>query len=589
MFRRSRTTASLIHSLMIGTTSVAAVATTAMTVSCQDESQPDYWVEKLQDPKWQTRSIKRLEQFYEDALSRSGTDREDPRVKALVDKSITGLTELYVGKWELLDTKNRGKLLRLIESMQDPRGEAAIVAAFEQYARSPNQKEFPDLRWALQAQRTLNADAVKPAMLEAFLRFKAATPVGSKVWKDFRRTMRETPSQAWSGALQARLEAPMEPPTTGSNRGQGATDFMNQEFWQRTSAEVLGALGDASAVPVLIKVMLDPKKGKIHQAVLEAMTGVAKTTAAQAIALMTGENAELIAYAREMERKALGADSLSDDEPHVRSAAMILGTIGRPEALPAFYAALEKTELEANVAILAQELTKLPATPESKAAFKKAVESLSADATFAQGAPALPILVEWAASFRDPEFVPWLLERIEKTPGLAKRTTDVQYFLASAIKLMLPSQIELVGKAVAKHGTDGKNGTVDTKGLFKQASVLVKACRDKTPCYLAKASEVSTRHHEKQFTGIKAAYMVAIFGDENAPSLVLEHLDKIENPAVRHVLAMDLDVMNPAGSLSVADNLHKLIEARKATRDESKIRADQTLRQVMRRLRARAN
>ncbi len=589
MFRSTLTKASLIRSLMLGTAGVTVVVAAAAVIGCTDESQPDYWVEKLQDPKWQGRAIKRLEQFYEDGLSRAGNDRNDAKLKALVDKSVVPLTNLYVQKWELLDTKTRGKLLRLVESMQDPRAEPAIKKAFQQYANSPKKKDYPDLRWALQAQKNLQIEGVKPAMLAAFLKFKAATPVGSKTWRAFNAAMRAAPSMEWSGSLQMKLSEPMDPPAGNAGGGDVVQEFMNQEFWQRTSAEVLGALGDEAAVPTLIKVMLEPKKGKLHQAVLEAMTGVAKATVPQAMALIKGENKELTAYALEAERKALGATELSKDKPHVRIAAMILGTIGRPEALPAFYEAIDKAELEANVAILAQEITKLPATPESKRAFQKAVESLDADSTFAQGAPALPILVEWSASFRDSSFVPWLLQRIEKTRNLKKETMQVQYFLTSAIKLMEPSQVEMVGKAVEKYGTDGKKGMPDTKDLFAQSSELLKSCNDRLSCYLAKIEEVSTRHNEKQFTGIKAAYMVAIYGDESVPTELIKRLEKIENPAIRHVLAMDIDMLSPKGSLDVADTLKALLEKRKATRDKSKIRGDQTLRQVMRRLQARAN
>ena len=590
MFRSTRTKASLIRSLMLGTAGVTAAVAAAAVVGCTDESQPDYWVEKLKEPAWQGKGIKRLEQFYEDGISRAGNNREDPKLKSLVDKSIVPLTNLYVEKWELLDTKTRGRLLRLVESMQDPRAEPAIIKAFEQYANNPKKKDYPDLRWALQAQKNLMLEGVKPAMLAAFLKFQVSTPVGAKTWRDFNAAMRAAPSQEWSGSLQMKLTEPMEPPSGGNAAGGDAvTEFMDQEFWQRTSAEVLGALGDETAIPVLIKVMLQPKKGKLHQAVLEAMTGVAKATVPQAMALMKGENEELVAYALEAERQALGASELSKDEPHVRIAAMILGTIGRPEALPAFYHAIENTELAPNMAILAQEITKLPGNPESKRAFQKAVEALDADSTFAQGAPALPILVEWSASFRDSSFVPWLLQRIEKTRNLKKETMQVQYFLTSAIKLMEPNQVEVVGKAVEKYGTDGTNGTPDTKDLFAQASALLKSCNDRLDCYLVHVEKVSTRHNEKQFTGIKAAYMVAIYGDESIPKELIKRLEKIENPAIRHVLAMDIDMLSPKGSLDVAETLNTLLEARKATTDKSKISGDQTLRQVMRRLQARAN
>ncbi|MCC6901863.1 MAG: hypothetical protein IT377_23030, partial [Polyangiaceae bacterium] len=49
MFRSSRARASLIRSLLLGTatTAFAVTASSVLLVGCKDESQPDYWVEKL--------------------------------------------------------------------------------------------------------------------------------------------------------------------------------------------------------------------------------------------------------------------------------------------------------------------------------------------------------------------------------------------------------------------------------------------------------------------------------------------------------------------------------------------------------------
>ena len=51
MLRSSRAIASLIRSLTLGTASTVALATLATSVAgCKDESQPEYWVDKLDDP-----------------------------------------------------------------------------------------------------------------------------------------------------------------------------------------------------------------------------------------------------------------------------------------------------------------------------------------------------------------------------------------------------------------------------------------------------------------------------------------------------------------------------------------------------------
>ena len=48
-------------------------------LACADESQPEYWIEKLDDKAWRPKAIERLNQFYEDALTNAGKDATKPR------------------------------------------------------------------------------------------------------------------------------------------------------------------------------------------------------------------------------------------------------------------------------------------------------------------------------------------------------------------------------------------------------------------------------------------------------------------------------------------------------------------------------
>src|SRR5262249_11680823 len=124
MLRSSRTIASLIRSLLLGTavtTSTVVLATTL--VGCKDESQPDYWVEKLQDPAWQARAVKRLEQFFEDAMTTAGNDLKAQSVQDLVNKSIEPLTKTYTESYDKLDLKTRVELIKLLAAFRDKRTE----------------------------------------------------------------------------------------------------------------------------------------------------------------------------------------------------------------------------------------------------------------------------------------------------------------------------------------------------------------------------------------------------------------------------------------------------------------------------------
>src|SRR6478735_3154158 len=96
MLRSSRSIASLIRSLVLGTaTTTTMVLVAATVIGCKDESQPDYWVEKLDDPAWRARAVKRLEQFFEDSVTKNG-DLKSEGVQTLINKTVDPLTKTYV-------------------------------------------------------------------------------------------------------------------------------------------------------------------------------------------------------------------------------------------------------------------------------------------------------------------------------------------------------------------------------------------------------------------------------------------------------------------------------------------------------------
>ncbi len=127
MFRSTRTLASLIGHIILGTTLVVSTGIVATTqVGCKDDSQPDYWVDKLPDSAWRPRAVKRLEQFFEDAVTRSNKDTAAPEVKALLDKIAVPLTKAYVDYYDDYDTKTRVSLIKLLSSFKDSRTEPAL-------------------------------------------------------------------------------------------------------------------------------------------------------------------------------------------------------------------------------------------------------------------------------------------------------------------------------------------------------------------------------------------------------------------------------------------------------------------------------
>jgi hypothetical protein len=382
-----------------------------------------------------------------------------------------------------------------------------------------------------------------------------------------------------------KLQDDIEPP--GYGKDPGAVDkYRNALFWQTTSAQLLGELKDQSAVEPLMKVMLDPRKADVQSTAALALVKIGKPAAARAIKLLTDQDPGLAAYCAARVQKATGAKEAPKDKPHLATAALVLGVLGRPEALDAMISTVRATKDEPTRAILAREIAKIPATPASKQAFKEVYEGLSLDTQIPPGANALQTLTESAGSFYDPDFVPWLLERADKTKATSDQKEEKTLLQSTAtitaIKLMKADQLAVVGDAVTKWGT------AIEKDAFKYASELLKSCGEKVPCYIANIEKSENQEKTKQSVGIKSGYMIGVYGDDKARGALIDALPSLENAAVRFVAAQTIDFLSPKGSKDTADAMEKIIDKNTKTADKDKMAGDAPLKQIMYRVRARA-
>src|SRR5262249_50400419 len=155
-------------------------------------------------------------------------------------------------------------------------------------------------------------------------------------------------------------------------------------------------------------------------------------------------------------------------------------------------------------------------------------------------------LMEAAAHFYDPEIIPWLLKEIKAAKGGENEKDAIQLAaLVTAIKLMNKSQI-----ADVKAATD-KEGTPLAKDAFKLSSDVVGACGDNVGCYLSKIQEPAAQEEKTQFTGIKAAYMLAIVGNPGTSMEVVKQLQKVKNAAVRFAAVSAIDHLSQKDSTPV--------------------------------------
>ncbi|HEX2878712.1 MAG TPA: hypothetical protein VHO25_04170, partial [Polyangiaceae bacterium] len=346
----------------------------------------------------------------------------------------------------------------------------------------------------------------------------------------------------------------------------------------------LGEIGDTAAIEPLLKVLLDPAKGDVHTTALLALVKIGKPSLDPAVKLLSGQDTKLTEYSAARYKRATGAPQLPKDKPHVQTAAVVLGMLGRGEAVQPLAAALNAAQEDGTKALLAREITKIvPATASSKDVFKQAYEGISGD-TLTQQTNAIMMLTEAAGTFFDPSMIGWLLERAEKVEASPDVKKGIQGVITlTAIKLMTPDQIGLVSGAVAKYGTQIE------KDAFQRASALLKSCGDKAACYLTEMEKSSNQDVKSQFTAIKAGYMLAIFGNEQTRDDIVKHMDSFENAAVRYVAVQAVDRLSPKGAPATADQLSAIIQKNAKTADGDKIAGDEPLKQIMYRLRSRAN
>jgi HEAT repeat protein len=543
--------------------------------------QPAYWLTKLGDAALQARAIRQLEQFYEDAVTRSNGDTKATDVKALIDQTVQPLVQAYVERYATFDTRTRVGLIKLLAAYQDPRTEPALKKAFDEFVRKPaTSKDESDVKWAAKAAGELKLPGLSRPLLEAFGALKVSTTLGGVSYKAMSDALLAAPDRAWVEPLIARLEPEIPLP----RKAQDASlldGYRNQLFWQMAAAQLLGRLGDPRAVDPLLRVMLDPAKVDVQATAILALVRLGKPSVEAATKLLQGSHTELVAFNAQRIEALTGKRPV--DSPYRSTAALVLGTIGRSDGEAPLIAALQAEKDPSLRALFARELGKLPASAASKSAFQRAYTSLKLDAQLpGEAGSALEALTESAGNLRDSTWVDWLLLRATQASGHAD---DVESYrtsvLITALKLARPAQLPAVKKAIDKYG-----GDVEMRA-YQQTQRLFDMCGERVDCYLTQIQKPDAQEHDGQWYGIKAGYMLGILGNEQTRDKLVNILDKLTNAAVRYVAAQSIDHLTPRRNAGVVAKLDAIITKNAKSADRDKAANDAVVRQVMYRIGAR--
>src|SRR5690606_5493499 len=116
------------------------------------------------------------------------------------------------------------------------------------------------------------------------------------------------PDPSWAPELVAMVETEFPPLTPGKKATPDqVAAFQDQLYLSVTAAQLLGQLGEASAVKPLIKVILDPTRADVANEALLALTKIGKPAVDAAVKLLNDQDKELAEYHKKRVQRATGA------------------------------------------------------------------------------------------------------------------------------------------------------------------------------------------------------------------------------------------------------------------------------------------
>ncbi len=395
------------------------VTATSTIVGCADENDPATWVDRLSDPIQRPAAVKRLLQFYEDAMTNDDKNREGPTVAPLLETIVPPLAELAAtGE---LDTRSQGDVLAFLADSRHEKAVPALVKALEDYKPDDKRADEYDNKMAdvvrnvgemVRSGTIKDNKEINSALMKIFTNLRAATPKAQN--KGFFRILNHVMIQihdpSWEQALIGMLNKPIK-----SAKQKFLKDLTNEVYWQITAAEVLGEIESKAAVKPLIKVVLSPFKANIATTAVNALIKIGQPALDAGVALMNGEDTELKEYAEAEFRRAADdreekLDAKGEKQAktaYLNNAVVIVGNIGTKACLGPMIDVIDKGDLVTK-SLVAAELYKLPVSPEAKDKFKEVYASVSVKDKIPPDDYAKEALIDSAGSFFDKDLNGWM-------------------------------------------------------------------------------------------------------------------------------------------------------------------------------------
>jgi hypothetical protein len=525
--------------------SLSLLLGSACLTACADENDPKTWVKRLDDPAQRAQALKRLDEMYQGAMSSANSNRDDPKVKGIIDDADEALTKVYTT--QQLDEKTRKDLIKLIADMGDPRGAPAFAKAFKDYEPGKNDE---DVKFAAQGTSTLSKQnkltdqGLIDALWDCFSKFKPSQAKSINLVQDLAGAVKTVKHPSYGAKAAALIQNPIPDPKSVNDQ----RDYL--QFWQMTSAQLIGDTKYTAGIPALVKVLMTPAKAALTLPVRTALMKMPKESEPELIKALKGEGD----YAKLAESyEARG---------YLPLVAEPLAYISRPPGQAALLDQLAKPDLTPqNRVLLARDLTLYPPDPKLVTAYKDAYAKTPGDAAIAamSGANAHVLLLEGSANLWDSSLTEWIVKEVNsaKTEPEAHQSGG----LPAAIKLMTNDQSKIVNDAVNKI-----SGPAVEKDKFKAANSVLDKCKKDSACYLSFLdTPIPSTPDTAKWGHYKAVWMAVELKDGSTKAKLLEKLDKIKDPDVRLDILLAIDALSPQGDAAAADKLDKLVaEAEKS-------------------------
>jgi hypothetical protein len=557
-----------------------------LATACADENDPATWVKRLDDPAQRTNAIKRLGQFYEDALTNDGNKHDGEHVKKVSDVIVEPLTKTYTAGG--LDDKTRKDLIKSLADMKDARTQPALAKALGDYEPG---KTDEDVKFAAEAAGQLSKQGVKldktviDGLWTAFTKYqpsKTNSIQGTQALHDAVLAVKD-PSYGDKAIVAIKAPAILD----DSPSAQGTKKVNDQlEFWQTTATQVIKELQYKPAAKWLVAVVMTKNKIGIARIAKAAILTMPKESVPFLAAGLTGSDPDLAKLQGDWDK----------DKGYVSNLLDVLGSTSVDAARDAIVSYVPQLDNDAARAGAAQMLIYFPTTPQIIATFKGIYSKLPPIAekgdndTGAERAQLLNV----ASQFYDPSLGGWAVSEAASAKGTSMLAAKVGA-IQSAIKLMQPADKANVDKAIANLESSGlsvkeKQQVADNvRTVFKNASEALDKCQVDASCYVKVLDEPIARTPNAEWKAVKSAYMAGILGNDQTRKDLITHVTKVTNPSARLAIANAINHLAPKGDKGDADALDKIVADDTTRKDTEALAGDDALSKVALMLRARAS